>query len=372
MSLDDRLDELGVRGCVACGRCTWACPVSRRPGDFSPRTLVERILKSGKIPRDGGIWSCTNCGMCTEVCDSGVRFHEFVRELRVNVREDMPSEMTHGGIIPIIRSLTSMDYIRPRKSSWITDDLSLDQGSSTLLFVGCIPYFDVVFREFRDDLLEIPRAAVRLLNAMGISPAIMEDERCCGHDAYWMGEEETFQRLAEINVKAIESMGVEQVIMICPEGYWTFKEVYPSIVGPLGFEVRSLTEMAGRALEEGGLELENGGVTMTFQDPCRLARLSGIIDQPRSVIDAVGKRVEMERSGRLSACCGHSNWVNCDIHTMEWQLERLEEASEAGAEMLVTACPKCLIHLSCAQRNLPEKVMKIEDLHVLAARALLP
>jgi Fe-S oxidoreductase len=32
-------------------------------------------------------------------------------------------------------------------------------------------------------------------------------------------------------------------------------------------------------------------------------------------------------------------------------MERLDEAIQTGAEALITACPKCQIHLTCAQSN---------------------
>jgi heterodisulfide reductase subunit D len=370
MGIDERAVELGISGCVTCGRCTWACLVSRRPGDFSPRTVAERFLKDGTAPDDGGIWSCTNCGMCTQVCDSGVIFHEFVRDLRAEVRSRTPPEMTHGGILPTISRLSSMPHLKPRADAWVKGNLDLDPRSGTLLFLGCIPHFDVIFRDFRDDILEIPRAAVSLLSAMGEKPAVMREERCCGHDAYWMGEDETLERLASLNVESIEKRGTEEVVFLCPEGYWTFKEIYPKLLGPLGFEVRSLTEVVGKAVEEGSISLRRGVERIAFQDPCRLGRCSGILDAPRKIIDEIGERVDMGRSERLAACCGHSNWVNCDAYTREWQLQRLEEASSAGAEVLATACPKCLIHLSCAQRNLPDADLKIMDIHVMAAEAL--
>jgi heterodisulfide reductase subunit D len=370
MRIDERAEQLGVSGCVTCGRCTWACPVSRRPGDFSPRTLVERFLREGRVPNDRGIWSCTNCAMCSEVCDSGVRFHEFIRDLRGEIVKDVPPEMTHGGIVPSVRRLTSMPHISPRKNTWVTDSMELDPGSGTLLFVGCVPYFDVMFRDFRDDLLEIPRAAVSLLNAMGVKPALIDGERCCGHDAYWMGDMATLENLARLNIEAIEARGTDRVVFTCPEGYWTFKELYPRLIGPLGFRVENLAELLGNAIKDETIVLERSDMKITFQDPCRLGRYSGIVDEPRTIIDALGVRQEMERTGRLSACCGHSNWVNCDTYTRDWQLERLREAESTGSEVLVTACPKCLIHLTCAQRNLPERGINIKDIYVMAASAL--
>ena len=78
--------------------------------------------------------------------------------------------------------LTANEKITPKKDGWVTPDLKLEKGSETLLFVGCTPYFDVMFRYLRDDLLDIPRSAVRLLNAAGVRPRLLDGERCCGHE----------------------------------------------------------------------------------------------------------------------------------------------------------------------------------------------
>jgi Fe-S oxidoreductase len=52
----------------------------------------------------------------------------------------------------------------------------------------------------------------------------------------------------------------------------------------------------------------------------------------------------------------------------------LEEARSTGAERLVTACPKCLIHLSCAQKEMGTYVgrprIELVDLFSLAASRL--
>ena len=75
----------------------------------------------------------------------------------------------------------------------------------------------------------------------------------------------------------------------------------------------------------------------------------------------------------MSACCGTAGWVDCDHTAKRVQLERLGEASATGASTLVTACPKCLVHLSCADRHHGEELdrrVRIEDLYVRAAKAL--
>ena len=46
------------------------------------------------------------------------------------------------------------------------------------------------------------------------------------------------------------------------------------------------------------------------------------------------------------------------------------EALQTGAETLVTACPKCQIHLSCAQRN-AELDLKVVDLYAYLSKRLI-
>jgi Fe-S oxidoreductase len=348
--------------------------VSHKAGEFSPRKVVEEYVGSGNLASDKGLWECMTCGMCTELCTSGVKFHEFVREVRPSLSRSIPPETTHSDIFRVIQNMSSFSRIKPRMNNWITPDLRIDPDSSTLLFVGCTPYFDVVFKHIRSDLLEIPRSSVRLLNSIGIRPRLLEHERCCGHDAYWLGDQDTFGRLAEANVRAIEATGANEVVTFCPECYTALKDLYPRFLGPLSFEVKTLTAIVGKAVKDCEISLCDSGKTFTYHDPCRLSRHSGMIQEPRDILKDMGRLIEMPRSGSMSACCGISCWVNCDASTKEWQLDRLKEAQTTGADELVTACPKCLIHFSCALHEhsspSPRSSYPISDIHVLASSGI--
>jgi Fe-S oxidoreductase len=81
----------------------------------------------------------------------------------------------------------------------------------------------------------------------------------------------------------------------------------------------------------------------------------------------------MENSGKGAICCGNSGFINCDAYSKNIQVQRLQEVRNTGAEMLVTACPKCMIHLSCAMRDPArnEKVsVPIRDLTSLLAQGI--
>jgi Fe-S oxidoreductase len=267
--------------------------------------------------------------------------------------------------------LTASPGLEPRSAGWVTPELEIDPNSRVLLFVGCTPYMDVALRYIRNDMLEIPRSAVRLLNAMGVRPRLLASERCCGHDAYWGGDDELFGKLSRANLEAARDAGITEVIAFCPECASAWRDLYPMALGDTGLRVRTMAEVVAEGLSSGDLRLKGGDEVITFQDPCRMCKGAGIVEQPRRVLRETGRLVDMPRSGIAAGCCGTAGWVDCDHTAKKVQLERLSEAGGTGADTLVTACPKCLVHLSCADRHHGmelDRRVRIEDLCVRAAR----
>ncbi len=72
--------------------------------------------------------------------------------------------------------------------------------------------------------------------------------------------------------------------------------------------------------------------------------------------------IEMERSRENALCCVTSAWMACTGCSKEIQTQRLHEAEETGADTLITACPKCRIHLTCAQSGV-DMDMVINDIY---------
>ncbi|MCK4963706.1 MAG: (Fe-S)-binding protein, partial [Dehalococcoidia bacterium] len=99
-----------------------------------------------------------------------------------------------------------------------------------------------------------------------------------------------------------------------------------------------------------------------------------IFDEPRQLMAAVAglEVVEMEQSREKALCCGASPWAHCGAVNRRIQEQRLAQAEATGADILVTTCPKCLIHLRCAQKsgNGTISQVEIQDLAYLAARSL--
>jgi Fe-S oxidoreductase len=177
---------------------------------------------------------------------------------------------------------------------------------------------------------------------------------------------------------AIKETGASTVVTTCPECYRTLKVDYAELTGKPKFEVLHASEFLADLIDSGKIKF-NGKLAkkVSYQDPCRLGRHMGVYDAPRKVLTSIPgvELVEMERNREGAICCGVSAWMGCGRHSKQMQIERLSEAKATAADLLVTACPKCQIHLNCAMsEKLPVKKEDITietcDLSVLVAQAL--
>ena len=102
-----------------------------------------------------------------------------------------------------------------------------------------------------------------------------------------------------------------------------------------------------------------------------MARHLGDTESPRDALSAVPHLSlhEMTHSGSGAICCAGS-WGCCDAVTKTIQVKRLEEARSTGADLLLTACPKCEVHLRCTAKGMGELGLEIQDLTGLVAEAL--
>lgn len=381
-----KLTDEQIAYCMECGVCTGSCPVSRNYEDFSPRLIIKRLLVDGKdtVVRSPLIWRCITCARCSVRCPALIDIPGVVHEYRERARKvGYHPEPSHHEVLHIIPRL-QLRYVLQDRLGWASRWRTKRRGEY-FYFVGCAPYFNPVFRYLGIRPTNISEAVIVLLNALGIEPVISNRELCCGHDALWTGEEETFVQLAKKNVEAVQRAESKTVIFSCPEGYITFKRDYPRVVGDLPFEVVYISEFLANEIQHLKEILSKAGMDserVTYHDPCRLSRFDSILDSPRMLLDAIPgvERFEMERSRENTLCCGTSAWIECSSCSKAIQFDRLEEASDVlslngdGGGTLITSCPKCFIHLNCAKGALPQdskaKNLQIEDLYVFLAKHL--
>jgi Fe-S oxidoreductase len=77
----------------------------------------------------------------------------------------------------------------------------------------------------------------------------------------------------------------------------------------------------------------------------------------------------MENNRENAVCCGTTAWMECSSCSKTMQINRLMEAERVGAQTIITACPKCQIHLTCAKSNTDLDV-EVKDLYAYLAENL--
>lgn len=374
------LSQHQIDYCMECGVCTGSCPVAMTLDGFSPRQMIKRAMADpdGEILGSQDLWACLSCSRCSDRCPVEIDFPKFIRRFRPRARTggNLPKTAHHGQFQTITNIQASQIRTRAQtgdgdakgfpagkgRTAWAkAAGHTVDQGEF-FYFSGCIAFYDKAFSYLDLEMLNTAKSNLRLINALGVEPVVSNQECCCGHDAYWNGDDDTVEVLARQNLAAIKASGAKTVIFGCPEGYAMFKEVYADLFGPLDFELVHICEFVADRLETAGLEIKDGSFDrVTFQDPCRLGRRSGIYEAPRKMIEATGvDLVEMDHNRENAICCGTTGWMQCSAASKLMQSQRLKEAQEIGAQAIVTACPKCQIHLTCARKNTDHNIQIID------------
>ncbi len=375
-----QLSQQQIDYCMECGVCTGSCPVAMELDGFSPRQMIKRAMADpeGEILDSQDLWACLSCSRCSDRCPVEIDFPAFIRTFRHRARQkDNLPKLSHHGMfqtmtnIQVAQIQNDQAAAGKKRTAWAQEAGKTSETGDYFYFSGCIAQYDVAFKYLDLEMIKTAENNLKLLNAIGVEPVVSEQECCCGHDAHWNGDDETVAILAKQNLAAIKAAGAKTVIFGCPEGYSMFKEVYADRFGPLEFEVVHITEFLADKIDEAQLSFEADGLDrVTFQDPCRLGRRSGIYEAPRELIQKVNgvELAEMEHNRENAICCGTTGWMQCTSCSKLMQIQRLQEAESVGAKAIVTACPKCQIHLTCAKKNTDHDIEIIDLASFLADR----
>ncbi len=214
-----------------------------------------------------------------------------------------------------------------------------------LFWVGSAGAFD-------DRYKKVSAAFVRILTFMGINYAVLGTEELSSGDvARRAGNEMLFQMQAISNIETMNAYGVKRILTCDPHAYNTFKNEYPDLGGD--YEVIHHTQFLNEMIDSGKLKLTREyfeGKKLTYHDPCYLGRANGEYDSPRSVISTLASDfTEMKRNRSFALCCGAGGaqmFKEAEKGDKEIFIERTEDAIETGADIIVTACPYCMVMMT--------------------------
>ena len=221
---------------------------------------------------------------------------------------------------------------------------------------------------------KVAEATATILNKAGVEFGILgSKESCCGESIRKTGNEDLFKRLAKANIKEFIDHGVKKVVVSSPHCYHSFKNEYPEFM--VNFEVVFISQYVNELVNSGRLELTGEyAKKVTYHDPCYLGRHNDIYDEPRELLSRVNglELNEMADCREKSLCCGGGGgriWMETPKEDRFSDL-RVQQAADAGAEVLVTSCPYCITNFTDSSLDLGEGALEIKDITEIILEAL--
>lgn len=362
-----------LEACVHCGLCAEACHFRVMTGNpkYTPARkfeLIRRYYRREKGPfkwlyklatrditaQDLQDWqelvydSCTTCGRCSMICPMGINIAELVTITR--------SALANAGLIPAdLRAVqqeqqaygtvfgAGPDALKQAidKMAEMGVDIPLDKEKADYLVVTSV--IDLLI--FNDSLM----GTAKVFNKMGLDWTI---KSCAFEGANFgmlAGASSTQEKASLAIIDEAVRLGAKAVIIPeCGHAYPALRWAGANVYGKrLPFEVYAISEFLGIQLKEGNLKLkENKDLNITYHDPCKVGRYSGVIDEPREVFKALGANfTETPSHGKMNWCCGGGAGVfviNSAAPLRKAAFDKkIEEVDQTGADTVVMACGSC-------------------------------
>ncbi len=384
----DKLRDV-IYQCNRCAHCfdlSWLgdynkCPAYRF-GVFESYTgrgrfFLARALVDGKTDYTAEIaqrvFACTECRACAEHCFKYISTTDVYAAMKEDLaaRDLLPPRLAAG--LADAGGLGEYHNVyqgsQEDRLAWLPDRSRVDKKAEVVFFVGCTSAY--ARQNMALDLYA-------LLEQAGIDFTIMSDEWCCGHPYLAGGQMGKARASIQHTLDAVEKLGAKQLVFNCPGCQRAFRDDWTELTGQAApFEAVHVIELLAERLKQGEIAMKRfrPKTMITYHDPCVLGRWMGIYDAPRELIKAIpgANLVEMPRNRRDAYCCGAGGMIRYDFEAMAnlAGADRIAEAEATGAEMILSACPACVMQLQQSRQRAKSR-LKVMDITQLLASQLQP
>ncbi len=214
-----------------------------------------------------------------------------------------------------------------------------NQSVEVLLWVGCAGAFDERYQRVMGSL-------ARLLTLAEVSFAILgKEEQCTGDPARRAGNEFLFEMQALQNIQTLDSYGVKKILASCPHCFNTLKQEYPALGGT--YEVLHHSTYLLQLIKAGRLVVQQREASVTYHDPCYLARGNGIVEAPRELLNRLFRDLrEVGTHKKQANCCGAGGaqvFKEPEAGTTHVHHNRTKELLDTKSDNIAVACPFCML-----------------------------
>ncbi len=382
--------------CIRCGTCRSVCPIFQIEDNENTTARGKvKLLESvadGKLDLTPALqerlFKCLMCKACAAGCPSGVKTDELFLNARKSlvkrnglpllkkiaftglrfrrlfdlglrmgatfqglVLKDAPGGRGKQPRIPIpaagfnARRIIPAMAGNPLRRQLPTVNSVVKPKARVAFFTGCMLNYMYP---------EAGKALVRVLNHNGVEVVIPEEQCCCGTPAFTSGDQETGQFLAEHNINVLSAGNYDAIITGCATCGSALKLEYGEIIDDqalkakweaLSNKVYDITTY----LTKFGYDKNFGPVkaTVTYHDPCHLVRSMGVSKEPRQIMKDIPGLVFKEMK-EADKCCGSGGTFNLAHYELSRKINdrKLNNAEATGAEILVTGCSACRMHIA--------------------------
>ncbi len=397
-------DEL--QGCIRCGRCLPVCPTYQQTQleMFSPRGRLSllRAVEDGILGITPGVeehlYHCLDCRACNTVCPPGVHIGELILRGRVAIEAKHPRSwlmkfvlrhiLIGAGRAEILslplrllrklcldrlgalilgwvpgagEKIRQLVEFSPQLGKPIRRELSYITGAQGTkrhrvgYFLGCM---------MNVAMPDVSRATLRVLTRAGCEVVTPRGQMCCGAPQDDQAMLDLSREMARRNIALFEKAmdGIEAVVTDCAGCSGALKEysewlhddpAWAERARSFSAKVRDVTEWLD-AIWPPELKLIHPPARTTYHDPCHLANVQGVRQQPRSLLARIsGLTVAALPESFPIRCCGSAGIYNITHTPMALELldRKMQDIDATGAELVVSANPGCLMQLDWGRRR---------------------
>jgi glycolate oxidase iron-sulfur subunit len=405
--------------CMKCGFCSFFCPVYQEEKMETSvargkNYLVKQILAGNQefTPEMGDIiGKCLLCKRCAANCPAKTQIDRVVVGARAQMvkekglgaiksfafRKVMANRKAFGKYARLMQTFQWMmpttegkikhlpDFVKglgKRNFPSLAKKFLRDQVQPVYkpqngekpkmrvgFFMGCAT--DFVYPELGLKLIDF-------LTRHGCEVVVPDDQNCCGAAIYFSGDLETGRMLADLNIKAYKKLNVDYIVTACGTCSSTLKD-YQKYLPETEEQKQSYTEFEKKIKDstefvidilkipptDFKLKKEFEGKTVTWHDPCHLVRYQNIKDQPRAILKAL-KGIKYVEMPNADLCCGMGGSFSVYHYDLTKKIagKKMDGIKATGADIVVTACPGCMINLidNVLLNKMPQKVHHLLEL----------
>lgn len=340
--------------CIGCLVCQNVCPAYKRnPSAFpGPAALMQlgKMLHHNmdmggraQLAWSAGVHNCTACMRCEHACPKGLApFRNGVVALRGAVKEGELEMPTMQAALSDKFQADGSIVGGPLKA---LDHPIVKEKADTVLYLGCM---------YANRYPKMGEKALDLLQQMGVEVCIPDGLACCGGPLMWVGDEKQAQEAIERNTRLFVESGAKRIVVPCPGCALTIKEDYREHYlktrgEEFPLEVLDFTELL-YAQAQGEAPAKQDAVKAVYHSPCHQGRGQGILEE---ALEILRRRpdVELLDFEGTDKCCGGMTSTSNPPAALANSREIVQDAVNAGAQIIITNCVFCRDNLSRAARR---------------------